>query len=197
MKKLFFPLVLIVSGCAVQPQHYDLSTSGAFPPIQTKQNITNLEVSAFKYEPHVRISQNTISHLGCLPCQADGSSPGLVFASPINEIVQAEVTNALDEVIIPTANPECKLGATIHMAAWDVMDGDSIVDITYTLTKQDQIKFIKRVRGHHDSGLFETHKIERFLAKASRQSAGLLVTNNEFLQALKINCSKTKKTAAL
>jgi hypothetical protein len=191
MKKLFFPLVLIVSGCAVQPQHYDLSTSGAFPPIQTKQNITNLEVSAFKYEPHVRISQNTISHLGCLPCQADGSTPGLVFASPINEIVQAEVTNALDEVIIPTANPECKLGATIHMAAWDVMDGDSIVDITYTLTKQDQIKFIKRVRGHHDSGLFEINKIERFLAKASRQSAGLLVTNNEFLQELKNNCTKT------
>jgi hypothetical protein len=190
MKNLFFPLALVLSGCAVQPQIYDLSTSGAFPPIQTKQNITNLEVEDFKYEPHVSISQNTISHLGCLPCQADGSSAGIVFASPISEIVQSEVKNALNEVIIPTTNPECKLGATIHMAAWDVMDGDSIVDITYSLTKKDQIKFIKRVRGHHDSGLFEQHKIERFLAKASRKSAGLLVTNNEFLRALQNYCTK-------
>lgn len=190
MKNLFFPLVLVVSGCAVQPQIYDLSTSGAFPPIQTKQNITNLEVENFKYEPHVSISQNTISHLGCLPCQADGSTAGLVFASPISEIVQSEVKNALNEVIIPTTTPECKLGATIHMAAWDVMDGDSIVDITYSLSKQNQIQFIKRVRGHHDSGLFEQNKIERFLAKASRNSAGLLVTNNEFLRALQNHCTK-------
>ncbi|MGI2138758.1 hypothetical protein [Shewanella baltica] len=192
MKKLFLPLILIASGCAVQPQNYDLSTSGSFPPIKTKQNITNLEISTFKYEPHVSISQNTISHLGCLPCQADGSSAGLVFSTPINEIVQAEVKNALDEVIIPSVNPECKLGATIHMAAWDVMDGDTIVDITYTLTKFDQIKYIKRIRGHHDSALFETNKIDRFLAKASRKSAELLVTNNEFFREWQSNCANAQ-----
>lgn len=189
MKKLFFPLVLVVSGCAIQPQQYDLNTSGIYPPIRTKQNITNLEIGNFKYEPHVSISQNTISQLGCLPCQADGSTAGIVFASPIREIVQAEVKNALNEVVIPSPNPECKLGATIHMAAWDVMDGDSIVDITYIITKQNQIKFIKRIKGHYDNGFFERYRIERFLAKASRISVELLVTNNDFLLELETHCA--------
>lgn len=191
MKKLLLPIVIALSGCSVQPQYYDLSTSAAYPPIQIKQNITNLEVVNFKYDPHVRISQNTISHLGCLPCQSDGSTPGIVFANTIPEIVQTEVESALKEVMLPAPNSSCKLSATIHMAAYDVMDGDSIVDLTYTLTKKDQITFIKRIRGHYDSSLFEINKIDRFLAKASRISAGLLVTNNAFLDEIKKNCTKT------
>ncbi len=189
MKKVILSTVLILSGCAVHPQDYDLSTSGTYPPIKSKKNISNLEVVEFKYEPHINLSQNAISHLGCLPCQSDGSTSGVVFTSPINEIVQSEVENALQEVIVPTANSSCKLSATIHMAAWDVMDGDSIVDLTYMLMQDDQIKFIKRIRGHYDSGIFELHSIDRFLANASRKSVGLLVNNNEFLGAVSKNCS--------
>jgi hypothetical protein len=193
MKKLLLPIVIILSGCSVQPQLYDLSTSGSFPPIQTKQNIANIEVVDFKYEPHVRISQNTISHLGCLPCQSDGSTPGIVFTNTIHEIVQTEVESALKEVMLPSLSSSCKLSATIHMAAFDVMDGDSIVDLTYTLIKKDQITFIKQIRGHYDSSLFEINKIDRFLAKASRKSAGLLVTNNDFLDEIKKIAPKHNK----
>ena len=147
MKKLFLPLIALLSGCAVQPQHYDLSTSGTYEPIQSRQNVSNLEITDFKYEPHVRISQNTVSHLGCLPCQSDGSTPGLVFSSTVAEIVQAEVKNAFQEVMLPSQETQCKLSATIHMAAWDVMNGDSIVDLTYALIKDGDIKSIKRIRG--------------------------------------------------
>lgn len=191
MKTLFLPLCFVLSGCSVQPQYYDLSTSGMFDPVQSKQNISNVEIMDFRYEPHVRISQNTISHLGCLSCQSDGSTPGFVFSSTISQIVQAEVKNAFQEVILPTQNTQCKLSATIHMAAWDVIDGDSIVDLTYTLIKDDQIKYIKRVRGHHDSALFEGNKIDRFLAKASRNSVSVLLTEDGFLNEINNSCPKT------
>lgn len=64
---------------------------------------------------------------------------------------------------------------------------DSIVEMTHTQAQQDHIKFIKQVRGHHDSDLFDTHKM---LAKVFKQSAGLLVINNDFLRKLKANFTK-------
>ena len=190
MKKMFLPLILTLAGCAVQPQHYDLSTSSTFEPIQSKQNISNLEIVDFKYEPHVRISQNTMSQLGCLPCQSDGSTPGMVFTNTIAEIVQSEVSNALQEVLLTSQQAQCQLSATIHLAGWDAINGDSIVDLTYTLIKDGNIKSIKRIRGHHDNGLFETNRIDRFLAKASRKSVSILLTDSSFLQDLNSQCPK-------
>lgn len=188
MKKLFLPLIALLSGCAVQPQHYDLSTSGTYEPIQSRQNLPNLEIVDFKYEPHVRISQNSMSQLGCLPCQSDGSTPGVVFSNTIAEIVQSEVSNALKEVMLPSQQTQCQLSATIHMAGWDAINGDSIVDLTYTLLKEGDIKSIKRIRGYHDNGMFETNRLDRFLAKASRKSVSMLLTDSGFLQELNKQC---------
>lgn len=190
MKSFLLPIVLIISGCAVKPRNYDLSTSSILPPIAIKQNISSIIVSDFKYEPNVRISQNTISSLGCLPCQSDGGTAGFVFDEPINKIVQTEVKAALKEVMIPSSKSSCVLNATIHLAAWDVMDGDSTVDLTYVLSSSEQIKFIKRVRGYYDASLFELQKTNRILAKASRNSVEKLVTDDEFLKIVNINCSK-------
>jgi hypothetical protein len=188
MKKLLIFVMLALSGCAVKPQMYDLSTSRTFKPIVTKQNLPNIEITDFKYEPNIRISQNTISHLGCLPCQSDGSTPGLLFADSINKIVQVEVKSAFKEFVLPTSKSSCTLNATIHLAAWDVMDGDTIVDLTYVLSKSDQVKFIKRIRGHYDNGLFESFKFDRILAKASRKSVEELVVNDDFLNEVNSTC---------
>ncbi|MDF1628708.1 MAG: hypothetical protein P1U78_02830 [Alcanivoracaceae bacterium] len=191
MKKLFVPMALLVlSGCAVKPQSYDLSTANKLAPIATKENIPSIFVSDFKYEPNVRISQNTISQFGCLLCKSDGSSLGFVFEEPVGKIIQAEVRSALAEVIIPTSKTSCELGATIHLVAWDSWDGDTTVDLTFILSSSGQIKFIKRIRGHHESGIFEIHKVNRMLAKASRNSVEKLVTNDEFLKELSTNCPK-------
>lgn len=191
MKYLILPLVMALSGCAVQPQNYDLSTSAIFEPVKSKKNISNIEIINFKYEPNIHISQNTISYLGCFRCQEDGSSPGVVFSNTVSEIVQAEVKSAFQEVLLPTKNAQCKLGATIHMAAWDIGDGDSIVDLTYTLIKDGNIKYIKRIRGEHDSKLFEASKPERLLAKASRKSVSMLLTDSGFLSELDNSCPST------
>lgn len=189
MKIPFLAVVLLLSGCAVKPQNYDLNTSDTFPPLPTIKNITNLEVDKFTYEPNVAISQYSISALGCAMCSNDGSSQGFVFSSPISEIVRAEVKKGLDEVIIPTDKPECKLNATVHLAAWNGVDGDSTVDLTYIITKQEQIKFIKRIRGYNDASVFAFEKVDRILAKATRNSVGQLVTDGEFLNTLKNHCN--------
>jgi hypothetical protein len=190
MKRFLLPIVLMISGCAVKPQIYDLSTSSILPPIVTKQNIPNIVVSDFKYEPNIRISQNTISFLGCLACQSDGGTPGFLFEEPVGKIVQTEVKAALKEVMLPTSKSSCVLNATIHLAAWNLMDGDSTVDLTYILLSSNQVKFIKRVRGYHDASLFELNKIDRILAKASRSSVEKLITDDEFLKTVGINCPK-------
>ena len=185
---IIFTVIFILSGCAVKPTPYDLTMSSTLPPITTKKNIPNIKVGDFKYEPNIRISQNIISHLGCIPCQSDGSTPGFLFEQSVSQIITAEVKSVLDEVIIPTSKSSCTLNATIHLAAFDVMDGDTTVDLTYTLSESQNIKFIKRIRGHHDASLFEFQKVNRILSKASRNSVEQLVTNDEFLKAVNLNC---------
>jgi len=190
MRVILVFMILVLSGCAVKPQVYDLSTSGIYKPIVSKQNLPNILITDFKYEPSINISQNTISHFGCIPCQSDGSTPGIVFSDPINKIILAEVKSAFKEVIVPTAKSSCSLSATIHLAAWNGMNGDSTVDLTYMLSNSDQIKYIKRIRGTYDNSFFEINKINRFLAKATRKTVEELITNDEFLNEISTVCSE-------
>ena len=187
----YIPLIfLLLSGCASSPQEYDMSTSSILPPIITKQKIPNILISDFKYEPSISINQNTISNIGCLPCHSDGSTPGFVYAKPINEIVETEVKGAFKEVIIPSNTSQCKLSATIHLVAFNSMNGDSVVDLTYILSSSNKIKLIKRIRGEQGGGLLEINKIDRLLAKASRSSVEKLVTNTEFLNEIQKSCAQ-------
>jgi hypothetical protein len=191
MKKvlMLLGLVLVISGCSIQPTQYDLSASGDFTAIEKKQDIPKMEVVNFKYEPHIKISQNTISAFGCIPCQADGSTAGIVYTTPINEIVKAEVEKALKEVTTPTVLSSCQLGATIHTAAWNVWDGETTLDMTFMLIKEDQIKFFKRIRGSYDGGIFGGPDFNRVFVNASRKAVSLLVTNNDFLNEVDKSCT--------
>ena len=186
---MLLALVLVISGCSIQPTQYDLSASGDFTAIEKKQDIPKMELVDFKYEPHIKISQNTTSGLGCVVCQSDGSTAGIVYTTPINEIVKAEIEKALKEVTTPTALSSCQLGATIHTAAWNVLDGEKTLDMTFMLMKEDQIKFIKRVRGTYYGGIFGRTNFNRIFVNASRNAVSLLVTDNDFLNEIDKSCT--------
>ena len=181
-------LVFIVTGCSIKPFEYDLTTTKVFPPIKMTKNIPNLKVIDFEYTPHINISQNTISLLGCLPCQSDGGTPGFVYAHPIKNIIKVEVVKALEEVMLPSKNPGCTLGATINNVSWNNMTGNFIVDSIFRVKLDNEIKFIKRIQGKYNSSLFERSKMNRFLAKPSRKSVELLVNDESFLEVVNTNC---------
>ncbi|HIF9261622.1 TPA: hypothetical protein ACX6Q5_000865 [Photobacterium damselae] len=188
MKKALIPLVFTLSGCAMSPQQYDLTTTSAYPPIQSTKNIPEIKLKNIDYQPPIGISPNTISSTGCLPCHADGSTPGLLFAEKISDIVKAEINNALTEVELSSQKSPCTLNAIIHSAKFNVMTGNTNVDITYTLSNKEQDIFKKRIDGFHDQSLFSLPKVNRMLAFASRDSVTQLVTNNDFLNIVNSQC---------
>jgi hypothetical protein len=179
--------LLIFSGCTLKPINYDLSTQNRLPPIKSNNNIPYISIYNFQYEPSIGISQNSMS-LNCLTCDSNGSTPSFIFDIPIKEIVQAEISSAFKESMIPSANPLCELSATIHLASWNNINGDSTVDLTYTLSKDKQIKFIKRITGYYNSSIFELQRTNKILAKASRDSAEKLINNKLFLESIDNNC---------
>ena len=182
-------LVLVLSGCSIPPMQYNLPASGDFPEIEKKQNIPDIEVVDFKYEPPIKISQHTISLINCYWCQADGSTQGTVFAKPLDEIIQAELSNALEEVVISNQESSCSLAGTLHLAGWDYMNGDTTLDMTLVLMKEEQIKFVKRVRGFNDRGFFEFSNQGGLFTLATRNAVSLLVTDNDFLNEVEKSCT--------
>ncbi|PNH91336.1 hypothetical protein [Vibrio diazotrophicus] len=191
MKFVWILLALVLTGCATKPLPYDMQTSdNSYEPIKVKKNLSNLELGDFEYKPNIKISAHTTSFFGCLPCQSDGSTVGFVFAEPVSEIIKAEVKNALNEVTIPSGENSCQLSATVHLVAWDTLDGDTTVDLTYKLMKEQEIKFIRRIRTDYDNGLFSVNKIDRFFAKATRENVSTLVNDNEFIEQVETICTK-------
>jgi hypothetical protein len=191
MKKvlMLLGLVLVLSGCSAQPMKYDLSASGDFPVIEKRQDIPKMEVVDFKYEPNINISQNTTSALGCFSCGADGDTPFFVYTLPVKDIIKGEVEKALKEVINPTMLSSCQLGATVHLVAWNKLDGDTTVDMTFMLMKEEQIKLIKRTRGFYDRGVLELGLKGALFTMASRNAVSLLVTDNDFLNEVEKSCT--------
>lgn len=191
MKIAWALFALLLSGCATQPLSYDMQTSDkSYTPIKVKQNLDGLELGEFEYKPHIKISSHTTSAFGCLPCQSDGSSPGFVYAEPISEIIKAEVRNALDEVVIPSNEPVCQLDATVHLVAWDMLDADSTVDVTYKLMKEGQFKFIRRIRTDYDNAVLSFTPIDRFFASATCENISTLVNDREFIKEVGMLCTR-------
>ena len=188
MRMFLIFIALVLSGCAVKPYVYDMSTSRIYEPIANKQNLPNILITDFKYEPSINISQHTISKSGCLFCQSDGSTPGFVYSDPVNKIIQAEVKAAFKEVVIPTSKSSCTLSAIIHLAGFNIFSGPT-VDLTYMLSDSDQIKFIKRIRSIDDI-VFGFHKVNRMVTRASRKSVEELISNEEFLNVVSAICSE-------
>ena len=187
--KILLGLILVLSGCSIQPTQYNLSASGDFPEIEKKQDIPDIEVVDFKYEPNIKISQNTVSMRGCWSCGSDDSTPGFVYTTPIKDIIKGEVEKALKEVINPKILSSCQLGATVHTVSWNSLNGDTTADMTFMLMKDEQIKFIKRTRGFYDRGVFELGLKGDMYTMASRNAVSLLVNDNGFLKEVEKNCT--------
>ncbi|PNI06177.1 hypothetical protein C1N32_04040 [Vibrio diazotrophicus] len=191
MKFVWILLALVLTGCATKPLPYDMQTSdNSYEPIKVKKNLSNLELGDFEYKPNIKISSHTTSQVGCVFCNSDGSSAGFVYAEPVSEIIKVEVQNALNEVTIPSNQNVCKLSATIHLVAWDSLDGDTTVDMTYKLMKEEQIKFIRRIRTDYDNGIFELVPLKRLFATAARENVSTLVNDNEFIEQVETICTK-------
>ncbi|MEZ9524679.1 hypothetical protein [Enterovibrio norvegicus] len=194
MKKTCLLMTLLMAGCSVKPIDYDTENfSHKFSPIEVKENIENLQVIDFDYEPHLKISAHSTSFLGCLPCSSDGSTVGFVYSKPVSEIIRAEVEQALSEVLVPTNDATCQLGAKVHMVAWDAVDGDTVVDITYILKQEGNIEYIRRIRAEYDNGILESSPSDRLFAKATRQSVSTLVSNKDFINTTNAFCSNSSK----
>ncbi|WP_375750964.1 hypothetical protein [Vibrio sp. HN007] len=192
IKKALLALGLVtLVGCSASPIQYDLTAEDTLIVVKSERNIPNIQVGEFKYEPHIKISQYTMSVFGCIPCQSDGSTAGLTYTKPINEIVKSETKIALDEIVLPSKNSSCSLDATIHLAARDNLVGSEIIDLSYMLVKDDEIKFIKRIRSEYDKGLLFQSWLRRSLANTSRQALGELVTNTAFLEVVEQSCSSS------
>jgi len=189
-KNLLISIFIIVffSACSIKPQAYDLSTKAISPVLNIDKNIPSFEITNFKYKPNIKISQHTTSMLGCFPCKADGSSPGTLYAEPISEIIKAEVKNAFNEIMIGKINKTCQLTATIHLVGFDIMDGDSSVDLTYYLLKNKNTIFKRRVKGHYNAELFDPLARDRLYSKASRNSVEKLVNQSDFLEIINTKC---------
>ena len=193
---LLFALLLTCAGCSsggFKPINYDLSTSATYPSINASRNIPNIEIETFTYEPPVSVSQHSISHLGCLPCASDGSTSGSTFSQPIRDIITAEVKAAINETMLREGPTKCKLTGQIHLAAFNVMDGDTNVDITYILRKEGALLSLKRMPGHYERGTFEfSADVSRWMAEPVRDSVSKLMDNKEFIDLVNQECKIIK-----
>lgn len=197
MKKiLLFALLLMCAGCSsvgFKPITYDLSTSATYPSIDASRNIPNVKIETFTYEPPISVSQHSISHLGCLPCASDGSTSGPTFSQPIKDIITAEVKSAMSETMLEQGSTKCELTGQIHLAAFNVMNGNTNVDITYILRKEETLLSLKRMPGHYERGTFEfSANVSRWMAEPVRKSVNKLMNNKEFIDVVNQECGIIK-----
>lgn len=197
MKKLFVFLVLsfLLTACKTTTLDYDLNIQ--------RQSLTNvksiqvqpIKIGEFKYEPHKKISPYTETLLGCLFCGSDGGSSGFTYNTSIKDIVKTEVEMAFSEVRTASQSKNnFSLNCIIHLFAWNCFNGDCIVDLTYTLSVNDEIKYIKRFYQVYDSPIFKIiDKKERGYSIAIRKTVDELLLDNNFIELVKLSDTDTLK----
>ncbi|EIW89053.1 hypothetical protein AGRI_09705 [Alishewanella agri BL06] len=180
----------LLSACTMRPLHYNMSGSVVDSPISLNKNLPNIVVTDFEYKPHRNITQYATSVIGCPFCDPDGGRQQLVFAQPINQIIQAETESALTEIMLRDKDSTCKLSAQIQFVGM-VQSFSAMthrVDATYTLKSGDATYFIKRVVGEYTPGTFELQRDVKMWARPVRDSMRQLVADRAFNQVIDERC---------
>lgn len=179
----------VISGCAGVPVKYDLTSTRLETPTRITSSIRGVETGVFSYNSPGDLGQFTASSLGCLPCRNSGTTPGITFSQPIHEIVKKEFNNSLSEALLPSKPTLCSLNGAINMVAFDVMNGDQVLDITYVISAIDGEKYKKRIKVTNSSPLFGGLPIERIFQKATQKSVEELLADSDFRVAIDKNCN--------
>lgn len=188
MKKIIPFIIVLLTGCSTTFD-YDYSNRISSEPIRVAQSIPFIDIGSFEYDQHRNLTSYELSTLGCLMCDADGGSAGFTYKQPVSEIIRQEVEMALTEVSLGEASHVCALNASIHLAGNNQVTGDQVLDMTYSLLLQNDVKFSKRIKSRTDHSLFSLQRVDRMLAEVTRQSVQDLVTNRAFLKSVRENCS--------
>lgn len=193
MFKLIFSAttILLLTGCAAKPLNYNLINTVTDTPITVSKNLPNIRIANFSYEPHRNISQYETSIIGCPFCDPNGGREHLVFQQPVNQIIQAEVEKALNEVMLKNSEAICTISAQIQFVGIEQSFSSMIhrVDATYTLSKGDATYFMKRVVGNFTPGVFELDRGVSMWARPVRDSMRQLVADKSFQETVDQRCS--------
>jgi hypothetical protein len=186
----YIAIISMISGCTVVPIKYNMTTSRMEKPTRITSSIKGLQPGNFSYDPPSDLGQFQISNLGCIPCKNSGATPGIAFEQPIHEIVKREFTNSLAEAVLSTQSAPCMVNGTIHMAGHDVMNGDQVLDITYTVSENAVVKYKKRIKVTSSSPLFGGLTFDRLFQKAAQKSVEELLADNDFRVVLSKSCQQ-------
>lgn len=182
----------LLSACTMKPLNYNMSGSVVDKPIIVNKNLPAIKVEGFEYKPHRSISQYETAVIGCPFCDPDGSRMQMLFAQPINQIIQFEAETALKEVMVAEPSEAiCSFKANIHYVG--AVQGTAgmltfRVDATYTLGHRDATYFIKRVVGEYKPGVMEFASKLEIWGRPVRDSVRQLVADRAFNQVIDERC---------
>lgn len=169
-----------------------MSGSVVDTPIIVAKSLPAIKVEGFEYQPHRSISQYETAVIGCPFCDPDGSRMQMLFAQPINQIIQFEAETALKEVMIADrSNATCSIKANIQYVGAVKGTAGSLtyrVDATYTLGDGDATYFMKRAVGEHKPSLFTLSTDVKMWARPVRESIRQLVSDPNFNQVIDERC---------
>jgi hypothetical protein len=180
--------IALISGCTGVPVKYNLTSTRLDTPTRITSSIKGVETGAFSYNSPGDLGQFKASSLGCLPCRNNGTTPGITFAQPINEIVKQEFNSSLAEALLPSNSTPCIVNGIIHMAAHDVMNGDQTLDITYVISANEIAKYKKRIKVTNSSPLFGGLPLDRIFQKATQKSVEELLADTDFRTTISKSC---------
>lgn len=188
--KFLLTVCATLTACATPPPaRYDLENSRMAAATKLNSRVGNFGLGLFSYSPPAGLGQFNYSKLGCLPCRNDGTTFDGSFEQPLHVIVKKEVSNSLQDATSISKNPACLLNATINMVGTDVMNGDQVLDITYSLVKTGLTIHKKRIKSINKSPIFGDLPYNRIFQKVSQKTVEELFADSIFDKELSTSCS--------
>ena len=185
---VFILATLLLTGCAGVGLKKNFMSSA--PKNNGFISEPKIFIEKFDYKPAGSLDQKTISLLGCIKCEQDGSTPAMMLQNNVAEIIRFETIKAMEHIGIHNDKKnQCYLNGTVHLAGWNNINGDSYIDITFRLGKEKQKFYEKRLKGHYDAWIFEVHRINQLFSKAVSDVATKLLKDKDFSLILNKYCT--------
>lgn len=178
---------LFLFACTVTPIKYDLDNQRVSTSTKVSGSFDALRVGEFYYSPPGNLGQFEISSFGCLPCRSDGSRAGFRFASPVKDIVTAEVKSVLKDFQLAGVDKKCSIDGVINLLGQDI-NGEQTLDITYSLIKDDREIVKKRILETNYGSLFSPHGNGRQFERLTQKSIENFLMSKSVSEAYKKNC---------
>lgn len=179
---------LFLFACSVPPTKYDLGNQRVSTSTKVSGSFDALRVGDFYYSPPGNLGQFDVSNFGCLPCRADDGFSDSKFATPVKDIVAAEVQSVLNDFQLANVEKICSINGVVNLLGIAISNGEQTLDITYTILKNEREIVKQRILEKNSGGFISPYGNGRQFERVTQKSIENFLMSKSASEAYKKNC---------